>query len=117
MPRNKVKIVHITDNSAKVLKEFKEKAVLALQEMGEKAEGYAKADCPVDTGNLRDSIANKVIEDEKALYVGTDVEYAQGVEYNDTVSHRVGKAHYLRDSVATHSDEYESIVKNTLKEQ
>lgn len=33
------------------------------------AEGYAKQLCPVDTGNLRNSITHTVKEDEKAAYI------------------------------------------------
>ena len=45
----------------------------ALEEIGLAAEGYAKRACPVDTGNLRNSITHAVEPGEDAVYVGTDV--------------------------------------------
>lgn len=50
----------------------------ALERIGMHAEGYAKDLCPVDTGNLRNSITH--ITDDKAAYIGTNVEYGKYVE-------------------------------------
>ena len=55
--------------------------VTALEEVGLVAEGYAKRACPVDTGRLRNSITHVTRPDEKAVYIGTNVEYAPHVEY------------------------------------
>lgn len=106
--------VKFIDNSKEVLEEFYKKVGLSLSAIGGEAEGYAKEDCPVDTGRLMNSITHEVDETEKAVYVGTDVEYATAVEYNDTAYHENGKAHFLRDAVATHSEEYDSLVKKIL---
>lgn len=106
--------VKFIDNSKEVLEAFQKQVVLALQAIGGEAEGYAKEDCPVDTGRLMNSITNQVEESENAVYIGTDVEYAVAVEYNDTAKHENGKAHFLRDAVAMHSEEYEELVKNIL---
>lgn len=105
--------VTVKDNSAEVLKELEEKAVMALSAIGQECEGYAKDDCPVDTGNLRNSITNQVVESEKAVYIGTNVEYAVYVEYGDQ-NHKTGKKHFLRDAAANHADHYESILKAAL---
>ena len=52
--------VKVTDNSA-VFKNAKDQAVArALEAIGLTAERYAKADCPVDTGRLRNSISHAV---------------------------------------------------------
>lgn len=107
--------VKIIDNSDEVLDEFQRKVGLALKAIGVTAEGYAKEDCPVDTGRLRNSIANEVADAEKAVYIGTNVEYAQEVEFNDKVKHRTGKAHFLRDAATKHGDEYNEIIKEILK--
>lgn len=48
----------------------------ALHSIGDKMESYAKANCPVDTGNLRNSITHTVDEANQTVSVGTDVEYA-----------------------------------------
>ena len=118
--------VKITDNSKEVLSAFENQIRLALASMGQTAEGYAKEDCPVGTpestgkkgyigGTLRGSIANEVVEDEKAVYIGTNVEYAIYVEMRDSVHHQTGKSHFLRDACATHADEYRSIAEKFLK--
>lgn len=72
--------VDFTDNSKEVLSAFQEAAVRALEKCGLTAEGYAKKLCPVDTGNLRNSISHKVDESEPAAYIGTNTEYAPYVE-------------------------------------
>lgn len=106
--------VKIGDHSEEVLNAMKAQVVLGLEAIGQEAEGYAKDDCPVDTGRLRNSIAHKVVESKKAVYIGTNVEYAPYVEFRDA-THKVGKAHFLRDAAATHGDHYESIMEAALK--
>lgn len=68
--------VEIQDNTPEVLAEIKNAILRALESIGLKAEKYAKQECPVDTGNLRNSITHVVQEKEKAVYIGTNVEYA-----------------------------------------
>lgn len=72
--------VEFRDNSKEVLAEFQEAAVRALEKCGLTAEGYAKRLCPVDTGNLRNSISHKVDESEPAAYIGSNTSYAAYVE-------------------------------------
>ena len=72
--------VEFIDNSAKVLKEFRAASLRALEQCGSEAEGYAKDLCPVQTGDLRNSIAHVVDEREPAAYVGTKQTYAPYVE-------------------------------------
>ena len=50
----------------------------ALEIIGGKAETYAKLLCPVDTGNLRDSIWHRV--NDMTVSVGTPTDYAPYVE-------------------------------------
>lgn len=59
--------IHVTDNSAEVLNELERKVRLALASMGDTIEGYAKEDCPVDTGLLRNSITYAVSGDGAAI--------------------------------------------------
>ncbi len=107
--------VKVTDNSA-IFKKAKDEAVArALEAIGLTAERYAKADCPVDTGRLRNSISHAVQEEEQAAYIGTNVEYAKYVETMDSRHHTTGKAHFLRDAAATHGDEYKRIAEIQLK--
>jgi len=68
--------IEIIDNSDIVLEEFETAALRALEKCGLTAEGYAKRLCPVDTGNLRNSITHSVDDEEPAAYIGTNNEYA-----------------------------------------
>ena len=86
----------------------------ALSLMGEVVEGYAKEDCPVDTGNLRNSITHEGREDYTEI-VGTNVEYAPYQEFGDHLNHVVGKAHFLRDGAMHHIDELQRTAAATLK--
>lgn len=105
--------VKFTDNSPKVKAEMERKISLALDLIGQTAEGYAKDNCPVDTGRLRSSISNKVVDD--TAYIGTNVEYAPYVEFGDRQHHETGKAHFLRDAATTHSNEFKKIAETVLK--
>ena len=67
--------IQFTDNSKEVIEAMQQAAVRALEKCGLAAEGYAKKLCPVDTGNLRNSITHQVDEAEPAAYVGTNSEY------------------------------------------
>lgn len=68
--------VKITDNSDEFLKALPEQIEQALTAIGLTAESYAKQDCPVDTGRLRNSITHAVEAGEQAVYIGSNVEYA-----------------------------------------
>ena len=110
----KVADVKIIDHSDEVIAAMKDKVLLGLKSIGAEAEGYAKDDCPVDTGRLRNSIANEVVDSENAVYIGTNVEYAPYVEYGD-YKHTTGKNHFLRDAAANHGDHYKAIMEAALK--
>lgn len=144
---------HVQDNTDEVMAKIDEKIVQALDLMGEVVEGYAKDDCPVDTGLLRNSITHAVSgqgaaattyhadrgstgqrstsayagvvrigryngpigdANEKACYVGSNVEYAPFVEFRDA-SHQVGKAHFLRDAGQDHINELRDVAQKTLR--
>lgn len=68
--------VKITDNSDLVKNALEEQIEAALIAIGMTAETYAKRDCPVDTGRLRNSITHAVEAGEQAVYIGSNVEYA-----------------------------------------
>ena len=103
---------HVDDVEAEV--EAKIRKALSL--MGETVEGYAKEDCPVDTGNLRNSLTHRegTLEGSPVEYVGTNVEYAPYVEFIDRYHHEVGKAHFLRDGAQDHVNEIKAIAETTL---
>ena len=128
--------VQFTDNSKEVLEAMQQAAVRALEKCGLTAEGYAKKLCPVDTGNLRNSITHTVDEEEPAAYIGTNNEYAAYVElgtgkyttggrpdpggYQDEKGrwhHTNGQRArpYLKPAVADHKEIYRGIIDNELK--
>lgn len=109
--------VEIANNKTEeVLEAMKEQVLTALASIGQEAEGFAKDECPVDTGTLRNSISNYVSEEEKTVYVGTNVKYAPYVEYRDNARHEVGNAHFLRNSVTDHTDYYKEILDAALRQ-
>lgn len=85
----------------------------ALEEIGLAAEGYAKRACPVDTGNLRNSITHAVEGSEDAVYVGTNVEYAPYVEMG---TRRTAAQPFLRPAATEHGSTYREILKRNLEE-
>lgn len=68
--------IRVVDKSTEVRQAFEDAIARALEKCGLVAEGYAKKLCPVDTGNLRNSITHRVDAGEKAAYIGSNVEYA-----------------------------------------
>lgn len=105
----------VTNNNVdEVLDTMREQVLIGLEAIGQEAEGYAKDECPVDTGRLRNSISNEVDSDEPAVYVGTNVEYAPYVEFGDA-NHKTGNAHFLRNSIFNHIDHYKEIMTAALE--
>ncbi len=127
--------IDFQDNSDEVRAALQEAAERALEKCGLVAEGYAKKLCPVDTGNLRNSITHNVDMSEPAAYIGTDSEYAAYVElgtgkyaaggrptpwvYQDAN----GNWHwtqgnpaqpFLKPAVADHKQTYQGIIKDEL---
>lgn len=87
-----------------------------LIEWGIVAQGFATAQCPYDTGRLRASITYETDVDTATTVIGTNVEYAPIVETNDKAKHpRGGKAHFMRDAVATKVNLYQGIASSYLK--
>ena len=109
-----VTTVQLTDKSPEILAAMRQQVLLGLEAIGQECEGYAKDDCPVDTGRLRNSIAHMVEGDDDKVYVGTNVEYAPYVEYGE-YKHITGKNHFLRDAAANHGDHYKAILEAALK--
>lgn len=126
--------VKFVDNSDEILRALSEACERGLYRCGEKAKEYAKDLCPVDTGNLRNSIKSTVI-DGKEMHVGTKTKYgiyqelgtgkyavngdgkptkyqdAQGV-WHWTAGNR---AHPLiKPSIADHKETYRNILKDEL---
>ena len=131
------------DNTDEVLSALETAKVRGLTAIGMTAEGHAKKKITqakaVDTGRLRNSITFAVSgesenvssysgdhgeeggtysgtapnDKEKAVYIGTGVKYAAGIE---TGSHRkAGGVHFLQDAAANHSDEYKKLMEDSMK--
>ena len=130
--------VKIQDNSKEISAEIKAALLRGLEKCGLVAEGYAKKLCPVDTGNLRNSITHVVDEQEPAAIIGTDSEYGAYVElgtgiyaeggggrptpwvYQDAKGNwnytRGNKAQpFLKPAAADHAIQYRKILEDELK--
>ena len=126
----------IIDNSEEIKKEFEAALLRGLEKCGLVAEGYAKKLCPVDTGNLRNSITHTGDEQEPAAIIGTNNEYAAYVElgtgkyaeggrptpwvYQDDEGHWHWTAGnpaqpFLKPAVADHQQTYRNIIEDELK--
>lgn len=134
---NEMKVI-LDDYSDEVLAALESACQRALETCGLVAEGYAKKLCPVDTGNLRNSITHTVDSGEKAAYVGTDSEYAVYVEmgtgkyvtggrptpwvYKDAhgnwhMTHGQRAQPYIKPAVADHAQQYQKIIKSELEDK
>ena len=99
------------DNTDEVLSALEKAKKRGLEAIGLTAEGYAKKDTPVDTGRLRNSISHAT--DDEAAYIGTNVEYAQGIELG---THRkAGAVHFLQRSATEHTAEYKKLMEDSMK--
>ena len=101
------------DSNVKEILAAKEEAVIkAMQEIALTAEAFAKVECPVDTGNLRNSITHD--SDEKSAVVGTNVEYAAYVELG-TSNPNYPRQPYLQPAFENHMAQYQDILNTNLK--
>jgi len=103
--------VTFTSHKAEVLSALDKAKATALEIIGGKAESYAKKLCPVDTGNLRNSITHERY-DENTEVVGTNVEYAP---YVCLGTHKMAPRPFLRPAAENHSDEYRAIIEKCMK--
>lgn len=125
--------VNIKDHIPEYTAEVKKQIELGLRTIGARAVSNAGMLCPRDTGRLRNSIAWATtkatggangFDGEKSsssdhakrgtphdltLVIGTNVEYAPYVEFGSS-SHQVGQAHFLRDGIAKHGDQYKNLL-------
>lgn len=128
--------IKITDNSDQVKEELQAAAIRALEKCGLTGEGYAKEYCPVDTGELRNSISHKVDTSELSAYIGTNSDHGAPVElgtgkyypggrptpwvYQDAkgnwhMTNGQRAQPYLKPAVADHSKTYRDIIEGEMK--
>ena len=127
--------IKVTSHRVEVIEAKNEAVAKALEMIGLVAERYAKDLCPVDTGNLRNSISHET--DDDTVYVGTNVEYAPYIEFgtgkfaegggrptpwryqddkgNWHTTNGMKPQPFLRPAIDNHLDEYQNIVNNELK--
>lgn len=99
------------DNTEQAVDGIESAIGVALETIGLLAENYAAMKCPVDTGNLRGSITHEVDTAGKAVYIGTNVEYAPFVELG--TSHQKAQP-YLRPAASEHTAQYRQVLKSAL---
>lgn len=102
------------DNRGEILGGLKEGVERALEAIGAQVENYAKELCPVDTGNLRNSITHELDPSGEAVHIGSAVEYAAYQELG-TFDHKQGYSPYLRPACEDHIDEYKQIAQEALE--
>lgn len=128
------------DNTEKVLSEMEAAMEAALEEVGLAAEGYAKRLCTVDTGLLRNSITHALdgkpvatpeYQDDhggqrgrydgdapkedggnRAVYIGTNVEYAPYVELGTS---RQTAQPFLKPAVVNNVSKYKKIFESHFR--
>lgn len=123
--------INMINNKDDVLSSMKDKISKALVMIGIQAERYAKKACVVDTGRLRSSISFATstehmntdkpkqegddtphgIPDDGELYLGTNVEYAQYVEFG--ARGREPKP-FLRVAME-HGEQYKKITESVMR--
>lgn len=99
------------DNAATIMSAIASALVRGLEKVGLVAEGYAKEACPVDTGRLRNSITHSIDAGEKAVYIGTNVEYGPYVELGTS---RQEAKPFLKPAAQDHGSQYRSILEGEL---
>lgn len=99
------------DNTGQVVDGIDSAIGVALEKIGLLAENYAERKCPVDTGNLRGSIAHEVDAGDNAVYIGTNVEYAPYVELGTS---RQEAQPFLRPAASEHGEQYRRLLKKAL---
>lgn len=108
--------VQVSDHSEEYLNDVNAAIDRALEAIGIHIEGEAKEELEntprrIDTGNLRNSITHEVVESEKAVYIGTDVEYALYV-HEGTVN--MAPNRYLKNAVDRNQDQIHQYLENAL---
>lgn len=104
--------VTITSNADAFKDGLRDALPKILESWGIVAEGYAKLNCPVDTGRLRNSITHERDDEEGQVQIGTNVEYAPYVEYGTS---RMKAQPYLEPAILDNISEYQNIADEYLR--
>lgn len=106
--------VKIEDHSEEIRQAAKEQTLAWLEAIGQDAASTAAFVAPVDTGRLKNSIDSAVVEDEQAVYIGTNVEYAPYQEFG--TSKGVPARHFLQFGATAHQADYREMLARYLRE-
>lgn len=134
--------ISITDNTEAILEALNRQMEAGLEAVGQQAVSHAKQNITaagrVDTGALRNSITSRVSMGEKAVYVGTNNDYAVYNELGTGIHAEGGRGrqtpwvyqdakgewhrtsgmkpiHFLKNAATEHSGEYRKIFEQHLK--
>lgn len=108
--------VRIEDHTDEYMRGVDTALLYALEDIGLHIEGEAKEELEntprrIDTGNLRNSITNEVVDDEKAVYIGTNVEYAIYVHEGTS---KMDPNRFLKNAVSRNMDQIKDYIKKAL---
>ena len=136
--------VKIDDHTREALLKLRHQIQIGFAGIGQEAEGFAKKNCPVDSGRLRNSIAwactdkhgsksysggNKVSKLRNP--VKPDDDQPQGIPEENAVyigtnveyavyveygdyKHKVGEKHFLRNAIANNGERFREIMQAAL---
>lgn len=131
--------VKMINNKQEVTEAMKQKVEAWLDAIGQDAASTAANKAPVDTGALKNSISHAVDEEEKKVYIGTNIEYAiwhelgtgkyasegggrqGGWNYQDSEGNwhhteGVPAKHFLQFGATAHQAEYKAMLEKALKD-
>lgn len=103
--------VSFHSNLGTIEKLTEEQLARAAEIIGGMAESHAKEACPVDTGNLRNSITHATEDSGHTVVIGSNVEYAPYVELGTV---KMSPRPYLRPAIENHIPEYQSVLQAVL---
>ena len=129
--------VTIESHVDEALRSLEDAKKIALEMVGQKAEGYVFALTPKDTGRLQNSITHMVKAADDEVHIGTNVEYAPYVELGTGIYAEDGNGRqtpwryqdekgvwhttrgskpqpFLRPGITRHLDEYKRIIHDVL---
>lgn len=110
--------VELKDNSEQFKREMQAKISNVLDSLGIGVMKWAQDELEhtdprrVDTANLKNSIAFEVSESEKAVYVGTNVEY--GI-YVHEGTRKMTPNRFLKNAVVNHEEKIKNYIKQQLE--
>ena len=129
--------VEFHSNLGAVLKGSEEAIARAAEIIGGMAESYAKELCPVDTGNLRNSITHTTENNNRTVVISSSVTYAPFIElgtgkyaeggggrqtpwsYQDSngnwhTTSGMPPRPYIRPAIEKHKDEYKEVLQTEM---